>query len=207
MQRASYHKRCSGGEVCSGGLVWAGLRHRVQTDRAQVSSGWRLKVCRGRPTWRRRSAGALLQRENHHHHHHHQHNLNMTSSRDAADLRDHHPLVGHRHQAGLPEEHLLLLLFISKWRFWGGLQLIWGRGEGRRGGRNGGEQWGEEGLREFLRGGKKKNQTSASSSEGNRGDEEEGAYHSERNGVGAVQVRDARRLLHRQQVAVRWRRD
>lgn len=83
-------------------------------------------------------------------------------------------------------------------------------------GEGGGEEVGEE-WRRAVGGGRaaripegwkeKKNQTSASSSEGNRGDEEEGAYHSERNGVGAVQVRDARRLLHRQQVAVRWRRD
>lgn len=65
-------------------------------------------------------------------------------------LRHCHPLVGHWHQAGLPQQHLLLLLLISKRGFGRRLQLIRRRGERGRWGRNTGQYGWEEGLRETV---------------------------------------------------------
>lgn len=44
----------------SGKFAGSGLRYSVQTDSAEVPSGWRLNACRRLRARRRRSAGASL---------------------------------------------------------------------------------------------------------------------------------------------------
>ena len=56
----SYHQWSSGSMMSSGELVGSRLRHRVETDGAQVSSGRLLSAHRGLTAGRRGTAGALL---------------------------------------------------------------------------------------------------------------------------------------------------
>lgn len=131
--------------VSSGELAGPGLRHRVQTDSAQVPSGRWLDAHRRLASRRGRSAGAP-------HLHTNTRNMELMCDGLSCDLLTEgqaaesqtnlsrcHPLVGHRHQTGLPQQHLLLLLLISKRRFGRRLQLVGWRREGRRRGRNGGQ--------------------------------------------------------------------
>lgn len=85
--------------------------------------------------------------------------MNETSGEEILSnthLARRHPLVGHRHETGLPEQHLLLLFLVSEGRFGRRLQLVRWRGERRRRGRNTRQHGGEEGLREILNEGNKK---------------------------------------------------